>query len=87
MKFIKRFLSWLLSFFIKPKPQPHIGKPGDALKLLPGYELNPFLKYPRNMNCYCGSGLKYKRCCISTDPLAIPKEAADQARALIKKLR
>jgi hypothetical protein len=82
---IKRFISWLLSFFVKPKP--HIGKPGDPLKLLPGYTLNPFLKYPRNMECYCGSGVKYKRCCISTDPLAIPKKAAEIAKPLIDRVR
>jgi len=28
-----------------------------------GYDWNPFLKYPPNLYCMCGSGVKFKRCC------------------------
>ena len=25
---------------------------------------NPLLKWPRNFNCVCGSGKKFKKCCL-----------------------
>ena len=28
-----------------------------------GYIHNPFVKYPRNLWCFCGSGKKFKKCC------------------------
>ena len=30
------------------------------------YALNPLVKYPRNLGCWCGSGAKAKRCCLPT---------------------
>lgn len=24
---------------------------------------NPFKKWPRNLPCFCGSGVKFKKCC------------------------
>lgn len=26
---------------------------------------NPLLKWPRNFNCVCGSGKKFKKCCLN----------------------
>lgn len=28
-----------------------------------GKARNPYLDYPRNMQCFCGSGKKFKKCC------------------------
>ena len=26
---------------------------------------NPLLKWPRNFRCVCGSGIKFKKCCLN----------------------
>lgn len=31
-------------------------------KLRPGVVYNPFTKWPRNFPCFCGSGVKFKKC-------------------------
>lgn len=37
--------------------------------LLPGYQWNPLAnRYPGNKGCFCGSGVKAKRCCIPHQP-------------------
>ncbi len=99
MKFIKRFITWLFSLFpAKHKPTIPVvtitAKERDSGSVdlggvvpLPGYVFNPMRKYPRNEPCYCNSGLKYKKCCLNTDPLAIPLAAAEIARPLIAKMR
>lgn len=57
------------------------------------YVFNPYLKYPRNESCYCGSGLKFKKCCLpNEDGYVILKKAKDletvnKIKALIKKVR
>ena len=33
-----------------------------------GYEPNPLFKYPRNLPCFCGSGIKFKKCHLSKIP-------------------
>lgn len=55
--------------------------------LIKGAAWNPYLKYPRNKQCYCNSGKKYKKCCISTEPLAVPKEIAEAAKSLIERIK
>lgn len=30
----------------------------------PDWETNPPKNWPRNANCFCGSGIKYKKCCL-----------------------
>lgn len=52
-----------------------------------GFSWNPYLKYPRNKECYCGSGKKFKKCCLETEALAIPKKAAEIAKPLIDRVR
>lgn len=92
---IKRFIQWLFSFFPnKTTPQfPVINIPASKPKKTGKYEpikgcdWNPFLKYPRNELCYCGSEKKYKLCCIKTDLLAIDSSVAKKAKPLVKKLR
>ena len=51
------------------------------------FKWNPYLKYPRNVSCYCGSGVKYKKCCLNNEPVAIEAGMADKATKLIKKVR
>lgn len=57
------------------------------------FVFNPFLKYPRNESCYCGSGIKFKKCCLpNEDGYVILKKAKDLAnvesvKKLIKKVR
>ena len=36
-----------------------------AKGLKPGYAWNPLKKFPRNVKCFCGSGKKFKNCCLS----------------------
>lgn len=36
-----------------------------------GYVSNPLRSYQRNAPCLCGSGDKWKHCCLSTQPLFI----------------
>jgi uncharacterized protein YchJ len=57
-----------------------------GIKAINGAVWNPYLKYPRNKECYCRSGKKYKKCCLSTEPLAVPKEVAEVAKSLIESL-
>lgn len=50
----------------------HLNKKGVGPKVfyhLPeGYLWNPLNKYPQNRGCFCGSGVKAKRCCIPVSP-------------------
>ena len=54
---------------------------------------NPYLKYPRNKECYCGSLLKFKHCCLKIEPDAFlikngkQLKALSQANSNIKKIR
>lgn len=61
--------------------------PGEAVKPREKFKFNPFLKYPRNETCYCGSGKKYKKCCMANEPAAIPEDVVPRATKLIKKIR
>src|SRR5579859_3237184 len=54
-----------------------------AFKLLPGHAWNPMRKFPRNNPCPCGSGLKFKKCCLSTMKPAITTSQAQQAEAFL----
>lgn len=58
-----------------------------VLKPQDGLAINPYLKLPRNSPCYCNSGIKYKRCCLPTEPLAIPTEQAFEAKKLIDRVK
>ena len=91
---IRLFLIWVIDHFPKktkpglpvvvmPKTKPP-ANPKYKMALTEGYDWNPFKKYPRNESCYCGSGKKYKNCCIDTEPMAIPKESAAKAKELVE---
>lgn len=76
MKYLKAFFNYILSL-LKPKKKAE----------MPELAWNPFLKYPRNEPCYCGSRVKYKKCCQSTEAKVIPKAYVEAASTLIKKVR
>jgi len=82
MKKIKDFLKWL-RLRIKAWVLHYIF--GKALKIQ--YKWNPFLKYPRNEACYCGSGVKYKKCCLNNEPALIRDDFATKANKLVKTMR
>lgn len=44
------------------------------------YLENPLLKYPRNLDCFCGSKLKAKKCCIPKQARIIPADQAIQLK-------
>lgn len=44
----------------------------------PGYVWNPLVRLSVNVQCPCGSGLKFKRCCEENVPRYVPKENLHQ---------
>jgi hypothetical protein len=45
--------------------------------LQPGFAWNPLTGYPRNKGCFCGSGVKAKRCCMPYINRACAQKEAD----------
>lgn len=43
-------------------------------RIAPGFLWNPLTKYPKNWPCFCGSGLKFKKCCTDKVPKTCTKE-------------
>lgn len=51
--------------------------------LLPGFKWNPLLNFPRNEECFCGSGVKHKKCCLSrVEPVVREADVERIVRAL-----
>lgn len=48
-----------------------------------GYARNPMLEYPRNLRCFCGTGVKYKHCCFSKQSKYIPAAMASDLAGYI----
>lgn len=48
-----------------------------------GYVFNPLKAWPRNEACWCGSGLKAKKCCLMTTPATMTAKAALGIRRLM----
>lgn len=48
----------------------------------PGHVWNPLRSLPRNGKCVCGSGKKFKKCCLPYMPSTLTEA---QHNALIKK--
>ncbi|AFC22542.1 hypothetical protein phi1422_0022 [Bdellovibrio phage phi1422] len=38
-----------------------------------GNQWNPLKAYPRNLPCPCGSGIKFKKCCVDKIPMTVKK--------------
>ncbi len=49
-----------------------------AYKAKPGFVANPLLKYPRNRVCPCGSGEKFKSCCLKVMTRYVTADLADR---------
>lgn len=47
------------------------------------YMPNPLLGLPRNMNCPCGSGGKWKKCCLPLAKKFIAKTALEETRRVM----
>lgn len=62
-------------------------KPKDGYLPEPGFKWNPVLKYPKNEACYCGSGVKFKKCCLPNESMAVNPTYADAAVGLVKTMR
>ena len=45
---------------------------------------NPMLKYPRNLNCFCGSYKKAKHCCLPKQAPVMPAEFAEKLRSFMR---
>ena len=75
-----------------PKKKPVIGYKNDQLRwrrlakasyqLKPGWVWNPLLRFPRNSLCFCGSGIKSKKCCLPKVPLSCKVKEADSMRTI-----
>lgn len=50
----------------------------------PGYSFNPLLKYPPNINCFCGTYAKAKKCCLPKLKRIIPERDAIPLRTYIE---
>lgn len=53
--------------------------PTEINVLKPGYVYNPWRKWPRNLACVCGSGLKFKVCHANNLSHAILITESDRA--------
>lgn len=42
---------------------------------------NPLRKFPRNLPCGCGSGVKFKKCCYPNVALLVPEKLAQMVIA------
>lgn len=40
------------------------------------YAENPLMKYPRNIDCFCGARVKSKNCCLPKQPRIVTLEQA-----------
>jgi len=49
-----------------------------------GHTHNPIFKHPRNSPCFCGSGKKFKHCCLKTCPAYVPDDLARQIKERMK---
>lgn len=54
-----------------------------AITLNRGFHWNPLLRYPRNSLCFCGSGIKSKKCCLPKIPMAIPMKEYESKRQIV----
>lgn len=84
MRPIKDYLKYA---YLKTLKRDTIAGPGDFKAVRDGSDWNPLLKYPRNESCYCGSGVKFKKCCLPRTQYAVDKKAADAAKPLVDIIR
>lgn len=67
---------------VKIKPKKSVYKPVD------GYAWNPIFQHmKRNDLCLCGSGAKWKKCCMTKQPRVVKKHVADSMPERIARMR
>lgn len=52
-----------------------------GLKIEPKPVKNPLLEWPRNFKCVCGSGKKFKKCCLNSLARQVTIEDARKIKA------
>lgn len=52
-----------------------------------GMTFNPMNRYPRNSDCPCGSGKKYKKCHMNQASMAVDKKDAAGIKAMVDHAR
>lgn len=55
-----------------------------AYCLKDGYVWNPLRGYPRNFTCFCGSGARFKHCCVDDIPKAVPQAQGIRLQKLLR---
>src|SRR6185312_1315548 len=56
-----------------------------AMKPIPGFAWNPLLTLPRNMNCPCKSGRKFKHCHLNLLPRVIKQDFVETYKQQMKR--
>lgn len=56
----------------------------SVTKLARGESWNPLRRYPRNELCYCGSGVKYKKCHWQNEPLKCKSKDHGSFRRIVE---
>lgn len=69
-------MKWLMNRWKKWIQRNAIKEEEEETRIISSFTRNPLLKYPRNINCFCGSGKKFKVCCFKTIPHFISKREA-----------
>lgn len=69
-----------------PENDPAIPLEKRVFVLKPGFVFNPFNKWPRNLTCFCGSGRKFKKCCVDQVFHAIPDKIEKATKKDFEKL-
>ncbi len=49
----------------------------------PGHVWSPLIRYPKNAKCFCGSGVKFKRCHYGNMKMAVLPDEAEQLRKYV----
>ncbi len=59
----------------------------SAYKPKPGYTFNPAFGWGRNDKCLCGSGKKFKKCCLLKQGRVVSKAHAKQISLRMSAMR
>lgn len=54
-----------------------------ALVPRPGLVWSPLLRYPKNAKCFCGSGIKFKKCHDGRIKMAVMPDEAEQLKKYV----
>lgn len=74
--FFVYFLGWPYVCYKAIQKSKSVDRKENRYVLKAGLVYNPFIKWPRNLSCFCGSAQKFKKCCESTIPFGVPAKKA-----------